>query len=279
MITRADIVRDLKAYGTGDGPALGLAEAALLIAALGRPGLAMERYRRHLQTLAGKVAGYARAEVGPVPVAIQAEALAQVLARHYGYSAGLGDALDIDSFDLSRVIDARDGGGEALVILYTETARRLGWTAEVLAIPGRLLVRLDSEGERLILDPVAGGALVDAAEMRAIAKAASGLEAELSPAMMHGLDDRAVLLRLLGARKSMLLRARSLESAAVEIDCALLLAPGEPSLWRECGLLAARLERFHDAVTALEEYLRLGPGDAARYNTSILLQELRGRLT
>jgi len=31
-------------------------------------------------------------------------------------------------------------------------------------------------------------------------------------------------------------------------------------------------------VTALEEYMRRNTGDAARYRTSVLLQELRSRL-
>ncbi|MEX2311061.1 MAG: hypothetical protein WD624_01275 [Rhodospirillales bacterium] len=41
----------------------------------------------------------------------------------------------------------------------------------------------------------------------------------------------------------------------------------------------ARLDRIQAAVDALENYLRLGAGEQARYNTTILLQELRTRLT
>jgi regulator of sirC expression with transglutaminase-like and TPR domain len=63
------------------------------------------------------------------------------------------------------------------------------------------------------------------------------------------------------------------------IDLTLRIAPEEPTLWRECGLLNARLDRIQAAVDALEEYLRLGAGEQARYNTTILLQELRTRLT
>lgn len=279
MRTRLDIIRDLTAYGADAAPRTTMAEAALLIGALDRPALPLERYHRHLHKIAAKVGEYARAADGPVPVAVQVEALRQVLCRHYGYSGGDAEGTDADCFDLTRVIDCRDGASEALAIVFAETARRVGWSAEILHIPGRLLVRLQQDGERLIVDPLGDGRTVEAADMRAIVKAASGNDAELDIAALNPLDDKQALLRLLAGRKSMLLRAKRLEDAAELIDGALLVAPMESTLWRECGLLNARLERFHDAVAALEEYLRLGPGDNARYNTSILLQELRGRLS
>jgi len=42
--------------------------------------------------------------------------------------------------------------------------------------------------------------------------------------------------------------------------------------------LHAHLDNVKEAVAALEEYMRRTVGDAARYRTSVLLQELRGRL-
>ena len=83
----------------------------------------------------------------------------------------------------------------------------------------------------------------------------------------------------MAGRKSVLLSTKRLEEAASLLDIALRIAPEEPSLWRECGLLNARLDNVQLAVDALEKYLRLGTGEASRYNTTILLQELRGRLT
>lgn len=277
-MTRQDIADLLTRYGQGDAPDLTVAEAAVLVGALERPALPFDRYQRHLQKLAAKVADYARAADGDVPVDEMADALRQILCRHYGYGAGAAEAADADCYDMTRVVDCREGAGEALAILMADVARRTGWDAELLRIPGRMLVRLQSLGERLILDPLDAARPMEPADLRAVVKAASGIEAELTPSMLQPLDDIGALMRLMAGRKSMLLRAHRLEDAKALIDTSLLLAPGEPTLWRECGLMNARLERIHDAVAALEEYLRLGPGDAARYNTSILLQELRGRL-
>lgn len=278
MKTQTEIADDLIAYGNDRRPALTVAEVALMIGALDRPALPLDRYRRHMDKLADKIKAYARIEDGPVPVAVMAEALNQIIARHYGYG-GISEGADADCFDMSRVIDSREGASEALAILYADIARRVGWVADLIRVPGRMFVRLENLGERMIVDPIEAGRPVDPADMRAVAKAASGMDAELTPAMMEPLSDRSALLRLLGGHKSMLLRAHKLEEAKAVIDRSLMIAPTEPTLWRECGLMNARLDRLHDAVAALEEYLRLGAGDQARYDTSLLLQELRERLS
>ena len=57
-----------------------------------------------------------------------------------------------------------------------------------------------------------------------------------------------------------------------------LFAPSETELWRELGLLHAKLDHVKDAVRALEEYLCRTGGEDGRYNTSKLLQELRTKL-
>lgn len=279
MKTRAEIAEDLKRFGLGSAPDMTVAEAAVWISALDRPALPLDRYQRHLEKLTDKAAAYARIGTGPVSTDEMADALRQIICRHYGYGTGAADAVDADCFDMTRVIDCREGASEALSVLHADVARRLGWQAELLKIPGRMLVRLQSLGERSILDPTADMLPQEPADLRAIIKAASGNEAELTPTMLQPLDDRAALLKLLAGRKSMLLRAHRLEDAKALIDTSLLIAPEEPTLWRECGLMNARMDRLHDAVEALETYLRLGPGDTARYNTSILLQELRGRLS
>lgn len=279
MKTRADIAEDLKRFGLGPVSGATLAEVAVWVGAMERPALPLDRYQRHFQKLADKAAAYARGVAGPASIDDIAETLRQIVCRHYGYGCGTAESMDADCFDMTHVVDSREGASEALAILHADIARRLGWHAELLSIPGRMLVRVQALGERSILDPLADMRPVEPEDMRAIVKAASGNEAELTPAMLEPLDDRMALLKLLAGRKSMLLRTHRLEEAKALIDTSLLIAPEEPTLWRECGLMNARLDRIHDAVAALEEYLRLGPGDTARYNTSILLQELRGRLS
>lgn len=278
MITRADINEKLRTLRDGASDGWRIADVLILLGALDRPTLPVARYQRHLSRLADKAGKYARIDEGPVPADEMADALKQVLMRHHGYGVG-EHTTDEDCYDLTRVIDSRVGAGETLAILYLNTAELLGWAVQVIKVPGRLLVRLESEGERVIIDPLGDARPLEPADIRALIKAYGGNDAELTPNSLEPLSDMALLLRTFAAKKALLLRDKRLEDAAGVIDTALLVAPDEATLWRERGLINARLDRVRDAIAALEEYLRLGDGDESRYHTTILLQELRGRLT
>ena len=278
MISRADIVEQINRARGADDKAINVADMALLVGALDRPSLPLARYERHFGNLANKVGKYARINDGPVPTDEMADALIQILIRHYGYGPG-DHTSDVDCYDLTHVIDSRAGSPETLAIMYLETARRLDWQVQVIQVPGRLLIRLENEGERVIVDPLGDGRPLEPADIRAIIKAFGGNDSELTPGGLTPLSDNELLLRMFAAKKALLLRTKRLEDAADVIDIALLVAPSEATLWRERGLINARLDRIRDAIDALEEYLRLGEGDEGRYHTTILLQELRGRLT
>jgi len=153
-MTRKEIVSTLAEYGEAAHPAQSIAEALILIGALDRPTLPVERYHRHIDVLAQHVGEFARINDGPVPVGLMHEALHQVMVRHYGYGGGPSAGADEDCFDLTRVIDSRFGSSETLSILYAETARQLGWKVDVLYVPSRMLIRLESMGERLVADPL-----------------------------------------------------------------------------------------------------------------------------
>jgi len=177
-----------------------------------------------------------------------------------------------------RVIDSRQGLPVAIGILFIVTARALGWDISGLDFPGRFLVRLEAGGARKILDPFAGGAEIKARDMRDMFKAVAGNHVELTPGDYLDMSNRGILLRLQGNIKSRLLRGKRWDDALEVIETMTLFAPGEAELWREAGLLQNRLNHVAEAVRALEEYLRRTGGGEARYNASVLLQELRARL-
>ena len=268
---RSQLVR-IGAAPDGD---IDLAEAALVLASMERPRAAIEPYRRHLAKLVAEVAAFAGAEEPGGP-GLPAEALRQVLARRYGY-IGAEDCAEEDA-KLMRVIDRRRGLPVALGIIYIHAARALGWTIDGIGFPARFLVRLQVDSRRLILDPFAGGRVLAPEDMRALYKALAGNQAELTPAHYRALGNRDILVRLQNNVKSRLLGEKRLEETLAAIEAMLLFAPGEAALWRESGVINARLDKVEAAVAALEEYLRRDTGDDARYRASALLQELRSRL-
>jgi regulator of sirC expression with transglutaminase-like and TPR domain len=109
-------------------------------------------------------------------------------------------------------------------------------------------------------------------------KAIAGNHVELKPEHYREMGNRDLLMRLQNNIKARLLRGGRLYDALEVIEAMLLFAPARPELWREAGLIYARVDRVKDAVAALEEYMKRGTTGDARYNTSVLLQELRQRL-
>lgn len=272
-----DVGAALAALGDAADADVDVAEAALLLAAFGQPTPALERYRRHLD----KLVADARAYAGPEPaLPLMEETLRQVLARRYGYGpVDDDDATDADGANMIRVVDRRAGRPVMIGILYLHVARRLGWAADGLDFPPRFLVRLQHEGARVILDPAAGGVAVSAPEMRQLYKARAGNDAELTPGAYRAMTNREILMRVHAHVHRHLVRAGRLDQALAAADAMIRLAPGEPALWREVGLLHARLDHVREAVAALEEYLRNTDADPGHQRTSMLLQELRQRLS
>lgn len=255
-----------------------IAEAAFILAAADRPGVALDPYRRHLEHLAQDVRAYAGGTEPAVALDLRIEALVQVIVKHYGYGGTEAVFDDLDAANLMRVIDSRQGLPIVIGILFIHTARWLGWPISGLDFPGRFLVRMEFEGERKIVDPFGGGRVLEARDMREMFKTMAGAHVELTPEHYRDVGNRDILLRLQGNIKTRLLRGGRPEDAVEVLETMLLLAPDRAELWREKGILHARLDNLKDAVQALEEYLRRSGGAGARYNTSILLQELRARL-
>ena len=269
----------LRDYGKAADCDLDLGEAALLLAALARPGAAIAPYRRHLCKLVTDVADYLGGDDGTTGVELRHEALVQILVKRHGYLGATDCFNDTEAASLIGVIDRRSGLPVALGILFLHVAGRLGWSASGLDFPGRFLVRLDGAGgQRLIFDPFDAGRKLAAREMREILKALDGVAAELSPAHYRTMTAREVLLRLQGNVKKMQLDARRWNDAAEVLEATLLVAPSVPVLWYERGMLLAQMERHAEAIEALESYLSICGAEASSYQASLLLQRLKSEL-
>ncbi len=273
-----DIRARLIKIGTLADEDIDIAEAAFILAAAERPGVALDPYRRHLDHLVADVRVYVGGTEPAVALDLRIEALEQVIVKHYGYGGTEAVFDDLDAANLMRVIDNRQGLPIVISILFIHTARWLGWPISGLDFPGRFLVRMEFEGERKILDPFGGGRVLEAQDMREMFKAVTGAHAELTPKHYRDVGNRDILLRLQGNIKTWLLHGERPEDAIDVLETMLLFAPHQAELWREKGMLHARLDDIKDAVQALEEYLRRSGGAGPLYNTSVLLQELRARL-
>jgi regulator of sirC expression with transglutaminase-like and TPR domain len=270
--TCARFLRDLGASGEQILP---IAEAALALASFERPRVGPSRYREHLRVLARDVGRHAGAGGD---AAAHARALNEIILLKNGYT---GDELtydDLQNANLMRVVDRRKGLPVALGILYMHAGRAQGWETVGLAFPGHFLIRLSDGAERLILDPFHGGQVCGAVELRELLKATTGQESELHAEYYAPVSDRDVLLRLQNNLKARLLQAEHHERAVGVVETMLMLAPDLAELWREAGMLHARLGNMRAAAAALEQFVLRAPDGMARHQAAAMLQQLKAKL-
>ncbi len=270
----------LTALGRMEDCDLDPAEPALLLAALGRAGRGAPLDIAPYLALLDGMAAELRAEAADCPDAeVLALRLFHLLGRRHRFHGDEGDDEELGDLDLLTVMDRRRGGNDAIGLLALTITRRAGMVAEGLAFPAHFLLRLGlPDGSRVIVDPLGGGQALAPPDLRAMLKAAAGLEAELEPAHYAGMSNRDLLLRLGNAAKLRLLRLGHVERALAMVESLLLVAPDAPLLWREAGLMHMRLDHTAQAIAALEQFLRRTPSAQAKARTLALLAELKRRM-
>ena len=267
----------LQSVGNSSEHELDIARAALHLAALTRSKVDLEPAELHLGALTRSVAVRAQNEV-PVSAETAASILAGVVARENRYRGDDQTYDDLQNADLLSVIERRKGLPVTLGILYIHVARAQGWRAFGLNFPGHFLIALELGGRRAIIDPFHEGVCRTPPKLRELLKIVAGQDAELSADLFAPVPDRGVLLRLLSNIRLRLLQMRRLEDASETIDAMLLIAPQQPELWRDAGMLHAQLGKLGAAIEALETAIARDPNGTRQQETAALLQQLRQRL-
>lgn len=275
---RRDLESRLRRIGGQEDAEIDIAQAGLLLAALDRPQLSLERYYHHLSLLERDVAEMAAKEGAESSLAQRVAVLNAVLVDRYGYQGDNESYEDLMNANMMRVIDRRRGLPVALGILYLHAARAQGWEIYGLNFPGHFLLRLDLGGQRLIIDPFNSGQARDAAALRAMLKAMAGSAAELKPEHTAPVESRDILLRLQNNIKLRLIQEERSGDALEVIESMLMIAPDRGGLWREAGILHSHFDNMRAAIMAFEHYLELSGPEPGREEIAELLAQLRTQL-
>jgi len=230
---------DLIRLGLVEDDQIVLDEAALSLALLDNPEADPAPYLKLLEAVADRLAVTGAGADTPHA---QGEALAHVLGDLFGFMGDRDSYDDPANADLIRVIDRRRGLPVSLSILYVAAARRVGWHAEVLNVPGHVLVLVGGESAPVILDPFAGGAPVAPERLAAMLRDGDGSAVQQVAAM----PNRAVLVRLLLNQAT---RAEAAGKGRRALDLyrrMTALAPGHRLAWWE----SARLELMDGDIAA-----------------------------
>jgi regulator of sirC expression with transglutaminase-like and TPR domain len=251
-----------------------------MLAALDHPEKKLTPYFAHLSELVDA----ARAEA---TFARDAESAAHVLSRlftsRFGYDGHRAVYDDPDSADLMMVIERRRGLPVALGILYMHAARAARIEAQGLHAPGHFLLKIAVKGSEALVDPFAGGPVMErdqvAPHMSIPILAATEPGPDEPPGPHAPVSDIDVLLRLQNN-----IRTRALRNGdtmrAIEIGRRMAhLAPYRPPLWLELAHMHESAGALSAAHSAYEHALKASRGGEVFHNEATLaLAALRRRI-
>ncbi|HEU0102640.1 MAG TPA: transglutaminase-like domain-containing protein [Mycobacteriales bacterium] len=239
----ADVVRD---------EPVDLTLACLLVGGEVDPDLDVEAA---LATLDALAAGARRHVPRGCPPQQAAEGLRVALGEVAGFAGSAGDYDDVRSSLLHEVVRRGRGLPITLSVLWVAVAHRLDVVAELVALPGHVVVAIGAD-RPVYVDPYAGGRLLPLPDLAGLVRAATG--APLRPEDLEPAASLDILLRLLTNVRALAARQdRALEWArtrlwAVELS---LLLPRHPAgLRRERGELLVRLGDHLGGAAQLEAY-------------------------
>ena len=183
---------DLIRLGLIDEDAISLDEAALAMALPDNPETDLDPYHAMLAEMAARLSNVGAEANSPHE---RADALSLVLAGEFGFD-GDRDTYDAPAnADMIRVLDRRRGLPVSLSILYVAAARRVGWTANALDVPGHVLVLVGEADDSVVVDPFRGGVLVDREQL--VAMVSGSVSPESNAVQIAAMPNRSILLRML----------------------------------------------------------------------------------
>ncbi|GAA2466194.1 transglutaminase-like domain-containing protein [Streptomyces macrosporus] len=191
-----------------------------------------------------------------------ARALAVLLGEKHGFHGTADDYRRLESSLLGEVLKRRRGLPILLSVVWMEVARRAGAPVYGIALPGHFVVGLgDPAGEHVVVDPFAGGRLLDEQDVELLVAGSTGVA--LSEAMLQPAGPLEIVLRVLNnIRAWAAARPEHTDVQLWAVELSLLL-PHHPARLRyeRARLLVERgdfvggareMERYADTVAAME---------------------------
>jgi regulator of sirC expression with transglutaminase-like and TPR domain len=228
--------------------------ACLLIGGEVDPSTGVDDGLRRLEVLAAAARPEVPRRAGPHEAA---EGLRRALGGTAGFAGSDGDYGDLRSSLLHEVLRRRRGLPLLLSVVWVEVAARLGVAAYPIALPGHVVVGVgDPDDEHVVVDPFAGGRVLDDGDVAALVRRLTG--APVEPVQLRPVDPVDLLLRLLTNVRVLTTRLPpSLEAARTRLwatELSLLLPRHSLELRRERGELLVRLGDHLGGAAELEHF-------------------------
>ena len=237
-------------------PEVGLAEAALLIAAQEYEGLDVRAYQVRLDEMGRTLRARLDDEPRPERAVM---ALNHYLFQELGFRGNTEQYYDARNSYLNEVLDRRTGIPITLSLVYIEVGRRAGLEVEGVGLPGHFVVRVQMPARGLLVDPFHGGTLLSEKDCQERLDRIFGGKVQLEPKMLRPCGHKDMVERVLRNLKAIHLRDEDRLRALRVVDLLVALQPASAEDLRDRGMLYAALDCYGIAARDLESYLALAP--------------------
>lgn len=242
------------------------------------PALNLDDCLRQLDALASAAAEHVPAPDALPDNAQRAAALSAFLFDHMGFRGNGQHYYSAGNSFLNIVLKTRTGIPLTLSLLFVAVAERLQLPASGVSLPGHFIVRVETSGEPIWLDPFNRGRELTHADCVTLASgygasARTFREAWLEPAAPH-----EIITRMLNNLRLIYLHQKDWPHAYKTVRRLMLLHPANPIFFRDLGVIHFHSGRHHLAAHALNEYLRQASGspdsDKVEHDLRVLLSTI-----
>lgn len=187
------------------------------------------------------------------------DALNQFLFQELGFEGDRETYDDPLNALLPIVILRRKGLPIALSILWITLARRLGFDAVGIGLPGHFLAAIRTDIGLLCFDPFDGGRAVGEEDLADLVHIASAGHLAFQRDMLRPASDRQILVRLVRNLHLRFLKAEAWEEALWTATHLILLDPGNARPLKERAYIHLQRNEPEPALADIREALRLSP--------------------
>lgn len=267
------MIQEIAHLGLLDDDDIVLDAAALELSGLDHPGADLAPYAELLGDMAERLG---KRGLNARTAKERADALSEVIAGEFRFHGDRANYDDPANADLIQVIDRRLGLPVSLSILFVAAARRTGWEADALNTPGHVLVRIGPDPSPALVDPFAGGSLVDPEQLAGLLTYALGQGVVPTSDHLAPMSNRSVLVRLLMNQATRAEAAGETRRALELFRRMTTIAPSSGHSWWERARLELVEGEVGEARASLSAMLEMTRDPIARTHISAALDALAG---
>ena len=251
-------LRELLRSGSADVP---LDVAALQIATIEYPNTAIEPFLVLLDSHATEFAErVTRRTSGEEFVRL----LNEYLFEELGFEGNSADYYDPANSCLNEVLTRRLGIPITLALVYMEIGRRLDREIHGIGLPGHFIVQYEGRDFRALIDPFHGGQLRSEQECYEMAREATGMSLPDDPSLIQPVSKRHIAVRMLNNLRAIYFQRQQPDKAIRVLNLLIEAEPSSPEEYKQRAICLTQTDRFDEARSDLELYLRLNPNAADR---------------